>query len=105
MCNLRYHHNGTATLIVLTAAIYTNSVSRALRVSDELEAGTVTVNSAILPNVYSPFGGFKESGVGRENGWQGLLGYLEVKSVLIKYVNMLCHAYRSYQLTQSSMAI
>ncbi|KAF2103934.1 aldehyde dehydrogenase [Rhizodiscina lignyota] len=67
----------------LAACVYTSSVSRALRVSSKLEAGTVTVNQAFMPSIYTAFGGYKQSGSGREMGGHGVLEYLQMKSVII----------------------
>ncbi|KAK0660966.1 Retinal dehydrogenase 2 [Lasiodiplodia hormozganensis] len=69
----------------LSATLYTNSISRALRVSGLIEAGTVGVNTAFMPNNMTPFGGIKQSGSGRELGKQGILAYLEMKTI---HINM-----------------
>ncbi|KAJ5474238.1 hypothetical protein N7475_003804 [Penicillium sp. IBT 31633x] len=65
----------------LSAAIFTNDVNRAYRVSKELESGQVTVNAwaMLSPNV--PFGGVKESGFGRDMGEEALEGWTTVKAV------------------------
>ncbi|KAJ5266542.1 hypothetical protein N7478_009350 [Penicillium angulare] len=65
----------------LSAAIFTNDVSRAHRVTKELESGQVTVNAwaMLSPNV--PFGGVKESGFGRDMGEEALEGWTQVKAV------------------------
>ncbi|KAL1651262.1 hypothetical protein SLS58_000601 [Diplodia intermedia] len=68
----------------LSATLYTNSISRALRVSGLLEAGTVGVNTSFTPSPTTPFGGVKQSGSGRELGLQGLLAYLDTKTIHIK---------------------
>ncbi|KAL4808182.1 aldehyde dehydrogenase domain-containing protein [Aspergillus unguis] len=68
----------------LAASIYTSNVDRALRVSSRLECGGVAVNSPFLPQVDTPFGGCKASGLGRELGRDGILEYTEPKSVHIK---------------------
>ncbi|KAL1631477.1 hypothetical protein SLS54_000238 [Diplodia seriata] len=68
----------------LSATLYTNSISRALRVSGLLEAGTVGVNTSFMPSPTTPFGGVKQSGSGRELGLQGLLAYLDTKTIHIK---------------------
>lgn len=69
----------------LAAYLYTSDVTRALRVSAELEAGSVFVNTPFAITNNTPFGGFKESGNGsRESGKAGLMSYLEAKTVLIK---------------------
>ena len=67
----------------LAASIMTQSIERALRFSERLRAGYVWVNCNNLSPNEAPFGGFKESGVGRELGTYGLELYTEVKSVCI----------------------
>lgn len=67
----------------LAATIWTQNLSRAHRVAAQLEAGTVTVNTAKVSHAYAPFGGYKESGMGRELGVEGLLEYLQVKNVVV----------------------
>ena len=68
----------------LAAGIVTKSVDNAIKISNALRAGTVYVNcyNVIMPN--TPFGGFKDSGLGRELGESGLKNYLETKTVIIK---------------------
>ncbi|RLN32262.1 hypothetical protein BBO99_00001180 [Phytophthora kernoviae] len=68
----------------LGAGVVTSSVDNALKISNGVRAGTVYVNcySVIEPN--TPFGGFKNSGLGREQGELGLRSYLENKTVIIK---------------------
>lgn len=75
---------GLLIFVSKTATLYTSSISRALRVSSKLEAGTVGVNSSFSPSPQTPFGGWKQSGQGRELGFQGLLAYLDTKTVHIK---------------------
>jgi aldehyde dehydrogenase (NAD+) len=53
-------------------------------VSGKLEAGSVAINSFFLPAIDTPFGGAKESGIGREGGRNGILPYLETKTIHIK---------------------
>lgn len=66
----------------LAAAVYTSDVSRATRLSGALRAGNVGINTWTLqPHV--PFGGFKQSGLGRENGREGLLEYLDTKTTFV----------------------
>jgi aldehyde dehydrogenase (NAD+) len=68
----------------LSACVYTSDIARALRVTAQLEAGTVAVNSTYLPGVTVPFGGWKESGNGgREGGYAAIKSYLEVKTITI----------------------
>jgi aldehyde dehydrogenase (NAD(P)+) len=65
----------------LAAAVFTKDVERAHAVSSRLQAGMVWVNSSNDTNPQVPFGGVKQSGIGRELGEAGLAGYLETKSV------------------------
>lgn len=65
----------------LAAAVFTNDAKQSMRVSGALEAGTVWVNSYALLHVQAPFGGFKQSGIGRELGTYGLEAYTQVKAV------------------------
>ncbi|OLQ87840.1 succinate-semialdehyde dehydrogenase (NADP(+)) [Vibrio ponticus] len=67
----------------LCAYIYTRSLSRAWRVSEALETGIVGVNEGLISTTVAPFGGVKESGLGREGSYQGLEEYQEVKYVLM----------------------
>jgi succinate-semialdehyde dehydrogenase/glutarate-semialdehyde dehydrogenase len=72
-----------ATPYGLAAYFYTKDISRAFRVADEIEAGMVGINAAILGNEIAPFGGIKESGLGREGGHHGIEEYVEMKYLLI----------------------
>ncbi|KAK0389197.1 hypothetical protein NLU13_2772 [Sarocladium strictum] len=67
----------------LAGAVFTNDVARAHRVARELEAGMVWVNSSNDSDIRMPFGGIKESGIGRELGEEGLRGYYNVKAVQV----------------------
>ena len=68
----------------LGAGLVTKSVDTALKISNALRAGTVYVNCYDVFDANTPFGGFKDSGVGRELGEYGLKNYLETKTVIIK---------------------
>ncbi|WP_435592973.1 NAD-dependent succinate-semialdehyde dehydrogenase [Nocardia sp. bgisy118] len=68
----------------LAAYIYTCDLHRALRVSDAIEAGMVGVNRGIISDVAAPFGGIKQSGLGREAGSEGIDEYLETKYVALQ---------------------
>lgn len=68
----------------LAAAVWTRDTSRAHRVSRALKAGTVWVNTYLHVDLISPFGGYKQSGIGRELGRQSIDSYTEVKSVYVK---------------------
>ncbi len=67
----------------LSGSIWTRDGARALRVARGLDTGVLSLNSNSSVRVQTPFGGFKQSGFGRELGMQGLDGYSEVKSVFI----------------------
>jgi aldehyde dehydrogenase (NAD+) len=67
----------------IAACVYTSDMPRALRVAGKIQAGTVAVNSNYMPDIQVPFGGFKQSGQGRECGREGLDAYLQAKSIKI----------------------
>jgi aldehyde dehydrogenase (NAD+) len=67
----------------LAAAVWTSDIGRALRMSEKLRAGTVWVNTYRAVSYMAPFGGYKDSGLGRENGIEAIREYLQVKSVWI----------------------
>ncbi|KAF7193143.1 Aldehyde dehydrogenase [Pseudocercospora fuligena] len=71
------------TVFGLSACIYTKSISRALRVTRQMEAGTIAVNDWYFPAPDTPFGGVKQSGYGREGGLEGLNEYLQTKTIQI----------------------
>jgi len=71
------------TLFGLAAGVWTQSIRRALTISERLEAGTVWVNTYRAVSYMSPFGGYKRSGLGRENGMSAIREYLQEKSVWI----------------------
>jgi aldehyde dehydrogenase (NAD+) len=74
---------GNETSYGLAAAVWTRDVAKALRAARALRAGTVWVNAYNLYDAALPFGGFKESGFGRELGTAGMDQYTEVKSVWV----------------------
>ena len=65
----------------LAAYFYTRDLSRAWRVSEALEYGMVGVNAGLISSEVAPFGGVKESGLGREGSHLGIEEYLEVKYI------------------------
>jgi (Z)-2-((N-methylformamido)methylene)-5-hydroxybutyrolactone dehydrogenase len=71
------------TIYGLAAGVWTQSIRRALAVSEKLEAGTVWVNTYRAVSYMSPFGGYKRSGIGRESGQDAIHEYLQTKSVWI----------------------
>lgn len=69
----------------LAAYIWTNDLSRALRVSDALEAGMIWVNSENVRHLQTPFGGMKASGIGRDGGDYSFEFYMETKNVALAH--------------------
>jgi acyl-CoA reductase-like NAD-dependent aldehyde dehydrogenase len=69
----------------LAAGVWTKDIARAFRMSEKLEAGTVWINTYRSTSYVMPFGGYKRSGIGRENGIEAIYEYLQQKSV---HVNM-----------------
>jgi aldehyde dehydrogenase (NAD+) len=67
----------------LAAGVWTQSIRRAMEISQRLQAGTVWVNTYRAVSYLSPFGGYKRSGLGRENGMEAIQEYLQTKSVWI----------------------
>lgn len=67
----------------LAAAVWTSDIGRAIRMSERLQAGTVWVNTYRAVSFMAPFGGYKDSGLGRENGIDAVREYLQTKSVWI----------------------
>jgi aldehyde dehydrogenase (NAD+) len=75
---------GNGTTYGLAAAVHTTNLNTAIRVSNGLKAGTVWVNCYNLLHHQVPFGGYKESGIGRELGEAALANYTQTKSVRIR---------------------
>ena len=69
------------TIFGLAAGIWTQDTAIAIRMADRIEAGTVYINNYFNAASQSPVGGFKQSGYGRENGWEGMQCFLQSKSV------------------------
>ncbi len=69
------------TVFGLAAGIWSRDVTRAMRMADRIEAGTVYINNYFNAATQSPVGGFKQSGYGRENGWEGMRCFMQTKSV------------------------
>lgn len=68
----------------IVACIFTASIPRALRIARHLDAGNVNINTSQVFSANVPFGGSKQSGIGREGGRMGLMNYLEAKTISIK---------------------
>jgi len=69
----------------LSATLWTNDLKRTMRMTNQLQAGIVWVNTWMLRDLRTPFGGVKNSGVGREGGFEALRFFTEAKNVCIKY--------------------
>jgi aldehyde dehydrogenase (NAD+) len=72
------------SLYGLAAAVWTKDITKAHAIADNVRAGTVWVNCYDVFDAAAPFGGFKQSGIGRELGEYGLANYTEVKTVTVK---------------------
>ena len=69
----------------LAASVWTKDLNVAHRMADRLDMGIVWVNSWLIRDLRTPFGGMKDSGVGREGGWEALRFFTEPKNIFIKY--------------------
>ena len=67
----------------LSGSIWTNDLNRALRLARRIESGVLSINSHSSVHVEAPFGGFKQSGIGRDLGMAAMEGYTELKNVYI----------------------
>jgi len=67
----------------LSGSLWTRDLSRALRVAKRIESGVLSINSNSSVHVEAPFGGFKQSGIGRDLGMTAMEGYTELKNVYI----------------------
>jgi aminomuconate-semialdehyde/2-hydroxymuconate-6-semialdehyde dehydrogenase len=72
------------TIYGLSATVWTENLKRAHRVSHQLKSGIVWVNCWLFRDLRTPFGGMKQSGVGREGGWEALRFFTEAKNICIK---------------------
>jgi len=68
----------------LAAYLFTNDVTRAIKVAEALEYGIIGLNDGVPSTPQAPFGGIKQSGIGREGGHWGIDEYLEVKFVSLR---------------------
>jgi aminomuconate-semialdehyde/2-hydroxymuconate-6-semialdehyde dehydrogenase len=73
-----------ATSYGLAATVWTQDISKANRVAAKLESGIIWINCWLLRDLRTPFGGMKNSGVGREGGWEALRFFTESKNVCIE---------------------
>jgi betaine-aldehyde dehydrogenase len=68
----------------LSGSLWTNDLRRALRVARRVESGVLSVNSHSSVHAEAPFGGFKQSGIGRDLGMAAMEGYTELKNVYVE---------------------
>ena len=73
-----------STAYGLSATLWTENLKRAHRVAHQLKSGIIWVNCWLLRDLRTPFGGMKQSGVGREGGWEALRFFTEAKNICIK---------------------
>ncbi|WP_405728911.1 NAD-dependent succinate-semialdehyde dehydrogenase [Streptomyces sp. NBC_00028] len=69
----------------LVSYVYTSDLGRGMRISEQLDSGMVGLNRGIVSDPAAPFGGTKQSGVGREGGHEGMLDYLEPKYIAVTW--------------------
>ena len=69
----------------LAATIWTQDISRASHLAATVESGIIWINCWLLRDLRTPFGGFKNSGVGREGGWEALRFFTEAKNICIEF--------------------
>ncbi|NMI54332.1 NAD-dependent succinate-semialdehyde dehydrogenase [Streptomyces sp. RLB3-17] len=74
-----------ATEYGLVSYVYTSDLARGLRVSERLDSGMVGLNRGVVSDPAAPFGGTKQSGIGREGGHEGLLDYTESKYIALSW--------------------
>lgn len=71
----------------LSATIWTRDLDRTMRLSKSIECGVIWINTWLMRDLRTPFGGMKNSGVGREGGWEALRFFTEPKNVCVAYEN------------------
>ena len=69
----------------LVSYVYTQDLARGLRVSERIEAGMVGLNRGLVSDPAAPFGGVKQSGLGREGGHEGMLAFTESKYIAVQW--------------------
>jgi succinate-semialdehyde dehydrogenase/glutarate-semialdehyde dehydrogenase len=74
-----------ATEFGLIAYVYSSDLKRAMKVAEALESGMVAINKGVISDPAAPFGGFKQSGLGREGGFAGIEEFLETKYIGVEF--------------------
>lgn len=100
VCIIRFKDEADALEIAndtefgLAAAVWTLDVQRAHRLASKINAGTVWINNYRKVSYASPFGGFKASGIGRENGMQAVNEYTQIKSIWVDMGNVITDPFK-----------
>ena len=76
-------HDVNASPYGLSGSLWTNDIRRAVRVAKRIESGVISINSHSSVHVEAPFGGFKQSGLGRDLGMAAMEGYTEMKNIYV----------------------
>jgi succinate-semialdehyde dehydrogenase/glutarate-semialdehyde dehydrogenase len=74
-----------STVLGLSAYIYTEDLQRGLAIADRIESGMIAINQGLLSDPAAPFGGVKQSGLGREGSQDGMLEFMETKYIATKW--------------------
>ena len=69
----------------LGCCIYTNNIDQAMTAAEEIKSGTICINNPLMENIAAPFGGMKQSGIGREHGQEAMDEFREPKHIFIDY--------------------
>ena len=78
-------HLANANQYGLACTVWTQDITTANKVASKIETGIVWINCWLLRDLRTPFGGLKNSGVGREGGWEALRFFTEAKNVCIQF--------------------
>ena len=77
--------HSNSTKYGLGCCIYTNNIDQAMTAAEEIKSGTICINNPLMENIAAPFGGMKQSGIGREHGQEALDEFREPKHIFIDY--------------------
>ena len=78
-------HRANDTEYGLVAYLYTRDLGRGMRVSEKLDFGMIGLNRGLVSDPAAPFGGTKQSGVGREGGHEGMLEFMETQYIAVSW--------------------